>query len=119
MSWLSIHPSNVIQQSANSDDSAAVQLALNDIKPSPQTLGTLNAIALTLASGIRAVAPAAFGSLFATGIKTQILNGYLAFFVLMLLTLVLSVPLRWFPAKAEGKVKHNETTLENARDDNA
>jgi len=84
---------------------AAVQLALNDIAPSPQTLGTLNALALTLVSGLRAVAPALFASIFATGARTQILDGYLVWYVLVLLALALTVTVRWLPEKAEGKLK--------------
>ncbi|GAB7348317.1 hypothetical protein MBLNU459_g6295t2 [Dothideomycetes sp. NU459] len=37
-----------------------VQLALNNISPTPAVLGTLNAVALALTCGIRAVTPAAF-----------------------------------------------------------
>jgi len=46
-----------------------MQLALDDIAPSPATLGTLNGLALTLVSGVRAVAPALFASLFAMGVR--------------------------------------------------
>ena len=87
---------------------AAIQLALNDIAPSPSTLGTLNALALTLTCGIRALAPAAFASIFATGVRTQILDGYLVWLVLLILALALVPPLRWLPAKAEGRLKHDE-----------
>ncbi|MCJ1436980.1 hypothetical protein MMC27_006363 [Xylographa pallens] len=83
----------------------AIQLALNDVSPSPTTLGTLNALALTLISGIRAVAPAAFASLFAFGARTQILDGYLVWLVQIILALALLPLLRWLPAKAEGKLK--------------
>ncbi|MCJ1407629.1 hypothetical protein MMC19_001700 [Ptychographa xylographoides] len=86
----------------------AIQLALNDIAPSPSTLGTLNALALTLTCGIRALAPAAFASIFATGVRTQILDGYLVWLVLLILALALVPPLRWLPAKAEGRLKHDE-----------
>ncbi|MCJ1287832.1 hypothetical protein MMC26_007184 [Xylographa opegraphella] len=83
----------------------AIQLALNDVSPSPTTLGTLNALALTLISGIRAVAPAAFASLFAFGARTQILDGYLIWLVQIILAMALLPLLRWLPAKAEGKPK--------------
>ncbi|MCJ1478860.1 hypothetical protein MMC13_007544 [Lambiella insularis] len=88
----------------------AVQLALNDIAPSPSTLGRLNALALTLSSGIRAVAPAAFASIFATGARTQILDGYLVWLVLIMLAFALIPPLRWLPEKAEGRLKHAENS---------
>jgi hypothetical protein len=85
--------------------SAAIQLALNDISPSPQTLGTLNALALTLISGLRAVVPALFTSIFATGVRNHILDGHLVWIILVLLALGYTVGVRWLPEKAEGKVK--------------
>ncbi|KAK0656719.1 major facilitator superfamily domain-containing protein [Cercophora newfieldiana] len=60
----------------------AVQLALNDVSPSPVVLGTLNAVALSLVTGVRGVSPAAFSSFFAIGARTQWLWGY-AIWVLM------------------------------------
>lgn len=84
---------------------AGVQLALNDIAPSPTTLGTLNALALTLVSGIRAVAPGLFASLYATGVRAQIFYGYLAWVVLVVIGLGYTVAVRWLPKKAEGKLK--------------
>ncbi|RDW77631.1 putative peptide transporter [Coleophoma cylindrospora] len=83
----------------------AVQLALNDISPSSSSLGTLNAIALAFVSGERAVAPALFSSIYATGVRLGWLNGQLAFVILIVLALGLSFGLRWLPAKAEGKIK--------------
>lgn len=82
----------------------AIQLALNDVSPSPRTLGTLNAVALTLVSGIRAFSPAAFTSLFAEGVRKQILGGYLAWVVMIVLAVGLILALRWLPEKAEGRV---------------
>lgn len=84
---------------------AGVQLALNDIAPSHATLGTLNAIALTLVSGIRAVAPALFASLFATGVKNQIMGGLFVWPILVVMALVLLPAIRYLPEKAEGKTK--------------
>jgi phosphoglycerol transferase MdoB-like AlkP superfamily enzyme len=60
----------------------AVQLAINDVAPTPQVLGTLNALSLAMVSGIRAFTPALFTSLFAIGARTQWLDGY-AIWVLM------------------------------------
>ncbi|KAL2019807.1 hypothetical protein VTK56DRAFT_9158 [Thermocarpiscus australiensis] len=60
----------------------AIQLALNDVAPSPSTLGTLNAVALAIVSGVRSFSPALFSSLFAIGARTQFLWGY-AIWVLM------------------------------------
>jgi len=83
----------------------AVQLALNDISPTPAALGTLNALALTLVSGIRAVAPALFASLFATGARTQALGGYMIWVVLVVMTMGTAALTWYLPAKAEGRVK--------------
>ena len=83
----------------------AVQLALNDISPSPQTLGTLTALALAVVSGIRAFAPVAFTSIFAIGIRGQILSGYLAWAVLIVVAGTFAVATRWLPVKAEGKLQ--------------
>ncbi|KAK4150275.1 major facilitator superfamily domain-containing protein [Chaetomidium leptoderma] len=60
----------------------AIQLALNDVSPTPATLGTLNSLALAIVSGVRSFSPALFTSLFAIGARTQLLEGY-AIWVLM------------------------------------
>jgi hypothetical protein len=85
-------------------------LALNDIAPSPSTLGTLNALALTLVSGIRAVAPAAFSSIFATGVRNKILDGHFVWVILVSMALVYILLVRWLPEKAEGKLKESESS---------
>ncbi|RAO69573.1 uncharacterized protein BHQ10_005585 [Talaromyces amestolkiae] len=86
----------------------ACQLAINDISPSPETLGTVNAISLTLNSGLRAVAPALFSILFATGVKEQIFKGYLAWLILVILAIGYRGILLWLPARAEGKINSVE-----------
>jgi len=87
---------------------AGVQLALNDISPSPSTLGTLNGVALTMTAGIRTVGPALFTSLFAAGARTQFLNGYLVWVVLVTIAALGSVAVRYLPEKAEGKLKDDD-----------
>ena len=82
----------------------AIQLALNDVSPSPQTLGTLNALALSLISGIRAFSPVLFNSIFAWGVRYQILNGYLVWYIMTILAAGFTLAARWFPKKAEGKI---------------
>lgn len=82
-----------------------VQLALNDISPTPAALGTLNAIALTCTSGIRAVIPALFSSLFAAGARSQALDGYLIWVILIVITVATAAQTYYLPAKAEGKIK--------------
>lgn len=83
----------------------AIQLALNDVSPSPATLGTLNALALTFISGIRAFSPAAFTSLYAVGVRKEILRGYLAWVVMIVLAAGFSLAINWLPPNAEGRVK--------------
>jgi len=102
--WI-VSPALMVVGAGVSQAFTAVQLALNDISPTPAALGTLNALALTLVSGIRAVAPALFASLFATGARTQALGGYMIWLVLVVMT-VGTAALTWYlPAKAEGRVK--------------
>ena len=84
---------------------AAIQLALNDIAPTHATLGTLNAIALTVVSAIRAFTPALFSSIFATGVRMQCLDGHLVWLVLVSAALAFTVAIRWLPQKAEGELK--------------
>ena len=81
----------------------AAQLALNDVSPSPQTLGMLNALALSIVSGIRAFAPVLFNSLFAWSVKFQILHGYLFWLVMIVLASGYTLGVRWLPRNAEGK----------------
>ena len=85
-----------------------VQLALNDISPNHRALGTLNALALTLVCGIRAIAPALFASLFAVGVSGHILGGHLVWVVLVGIAVALVGAMRWLPAKAGGKPKREE-----------
>lgn len=96
--------------SASQVYSAAIQLALNDIAPSPSTLGTLNALALTLVSGMRAVAPAAFSSIFATGVRNHIFDGHLVWAILVSMAVAYIVHVRWLPEKAEGRLKQTESS---------
>ncbi|KAI6084126.1 MFS general substrate transporter [Hypoxylon rubiginosum] len=79
----------------------AVQLAINDVSPSPESLGTLNAMALTITSGLRAFSPILFTSLFAVGIKHHIVWGYLVWVILTALTLAFIVVTRYLPAASE------------------
>lgn len=83
----------------------AVQLALNDVAPSHQTLGTLNAIALTLTCAIRTVGPAITTSLFAIGARTQILDGHLVWVVLVAVAVAGCVSVSYLPEQAEGRSK--------------
>jgi hypothetical protein len=84
---------------------ACVQLCLNDIAPSPSTLATLNAVALTVSSGLRAIAPVGMASLYATGIKGGWLHGQLGWIFLTVMGSTLSISVRWLPEEAEGDLK--------------
>lgn len=92
-----------------------VQLALNDIAPSPNTLGTLNALALMVVSGLRAVGPALFTSIFAASARSQFLKANLIWLILMALASIFAVVVRWLPEKAEGKPKRR---TENQTEEN-
>ena len=84
---------------------AGIQLALNDIAPSHDTLGTLNAIALAIQSGLRAVAPAVATSVYAIGVKYDILGGQLFWLCNVVLAAGLWALLPLLPEKANGGVK--------------
>ncbi len=75
----------------------AVQLAVNDVAPSPQLLGTLNALALTGVSVTRAFTPALFTSLFAVGARSQLLGGYAIWGLMVLLAAGYTVAVRYLP----------------------
>ncbi|KAK4465597.1 protein zinc induced facilitator-LIKE 1 [Cladorrhinum samala] len=75
----------------------AIQLALNDVSPSPVTLGTLNAVALSLVSGVRAFSPALFSSLFAVSVKTQWLWGYAIWVLMVIIALAFTIISRYMP----------------------
>jgi MFS family permease len=109
--WILV-PINNIGGSGVSMAFTCAQLVLNDIAPSPSTLGTLNALALTLNSGIRAVAPALFASIFATGVRLRLLHGHLVWVVLVLLGIGLSVAVQWLPKQAEGKIRKDDENEE-------
>jgi MFS family permease len=81
----------------------AIQLALNDVSPSPATLGTLNALALTIVSGVRSFSPALFGGLFAVGARTQWLWGYAIWVLMAVISLGFTVVSRYMPDYDEMK----------------
>jgi hypothetical protein len=83
----------------------AVQLLLNEISPSHETLGALNAIVLAFSCGIRAFAPALATSLYAIGVKYHLIGGQLFWLVNILLALGFFGALRLLPETAESKVK--------------
>ncbi|KAH6898231.1 major facilitator superfamily domain-containing protein [Thelonectria olida] len=81
----------------------AVQLALNDVSPSSHVLGTLNALALTLSSGIRALVPGATTAIYAIGVRGQVFGGHLAWVILIPLAAAFTVGCRYLPDKPAAK----------------
>lgn len=113
--WITM-PLTVMLGSGASMAFTCVQLALNDVSPSAHVLGTLNAIALATNSGIRAVAPALFASVFAAGVRYQILGGYLVWFILVPMAAGAGVVARFLPAKADGRMQRNRADEEEHED---
>ncbi|KZO95896.1 MFS general substrate transporter [Calocera viscosa TUFC12733] len=103
IAFWSILPIIVIPSAGVSMAFTGVQLALNDISPNPLALGTLNGIALSLQSAVRAAAPAAYTTIYAIGVKRSILWGQLGFVVLTITAFGFIVLLKWLPEKAEGR----------------
>ncbi|KAI0401965.1 major facilitator superfamily transporter [Xylaria palmicola] len=85
-----------------------VQLALNDVAPSHETLGMLNALALTLTSGLRSFSPALFSSLFAIGAGNQIFYGYFVWAVIVILALGFTVSTRFLPEASEKRAEDGD-----------
>jgi hypothetical protein len=75
----------------------AIQLAVNDIAPSANVLGTLNALSLTGVSALRAFCPALFTALFAIGARIQLVGGYAIWILLILLAGGFSLVARYLP----------------------
>jgi hypothetical protein len=72
-------------------------------------LGTINALALTINSGIRAFAPVLATSIFAAGVKWGFADGHLAWFLLMAMAAGLYVACWFIPEAAEGRPKNKMT----------
>ncbi|KAK5117499.1 hypothetical protein LTR85_008884 [Meristemomyces frigidus] len=87
---------------------ACVQLCINDVSPSSTVLATVNALALTVNSGVRAFAPVAFTSIYAAGVKLGWADGHLIWFFLVAIALALNVAIYFLPEKAEGRYKKPE-----------
>lgn len=94
-------------------------LAINEVSPSPQVLGTLNALVLTGVSIVRSFCPALFSTLFAVGANTQWLWGYAIWVLLVVLALGFTVAARYLPDYEELKLKREEAQREREREDRA
>ncbi|KAF3056470.1 hypothetical protein GL218_06377 [Daldinia childiae] len=95
-----------------------VQLALNDVSPSPATLGTLNALALTITSGLRAFSPVLFTSLFAISAKYELVWGYLVWLILTVIAAAFTVSTRFLPAASEKDYDREVLLGRDVDDDN-
>lgn len=94
----------------------AIQLALNDVSPTPETLGTLNALALSIVSGVRSFSPALFTSLFAVGARTQLLGGYAIWVLMVAIALGFTAVSQYMPDYDEmRRVREREGEGEGAR----
>ncbi|KAF2274208.1 MFS general substrate transporter [Westerdykella ornata] len=104
----SVGPLNLIVGSGVAMAFVGNQLALNDIAPTHETLGTLNAMALALSSGLRAVAPALATSLYAIGVKYHIADGQFFWIIAIILACGQNFIVRLLPKKAEGRIAREE-----------
>ncbi|KAF2787241.1 MFS general substrate transporter [Melanomma pulvis-pyrius CBS 109.77] len=87
----------------------ASQLIVNDIAPSHETLGELNALVLAVSSGLRAVVPAGSTTLYAIGVKYHIFGGQMFWMLLIIIACGLIFLLRVLPEKAEGRPQPEES----------
>lgn len=75
----------------------AINIAIVDISPSPKLLATLNSVASATISCLRAFSPALFTTLFALGIRTQLLGGLAIWVFLAVLSCGMSIIARYLP----------------------
>ncbi|KAF2094371.1 MFS transporter [Rhizodiscina lignyota] len=90
----------------------AIQLCINDISPSGSSFGLLNSIALSLVSGLRAFAPVVFTSIFAIGVRSQVLGGQLIWVLLVAMAILFRFSLKWLPEEAEGRPQKRSSRVD-------
>lgn len=100
--WIFV-PSALVVGCGVSMSFTAIQLAVNDVAPSPKVLGTLNALALTNSSVLRAFSPALFTTLYALGARTQLLGGHAIWVFLALFSLGLQLVIKHLPETEKKK----------------
>ncbi|KAF2250677.1 MFS general substrate transporter [Trematosphaeria pertusa] len=105
--WI-LFPTGMVLGSGVAMAFTAVQLTINDMAPSHETFGTLNAIVLALQSGLRAIVPAVSTSIYATGVRYHIAGGQLFWILLILVAFGLIFLLRILPEKAEGRPQRED-----------
>lgn len=74
-----------------------VQLSLNDASPSPFVLGSLNALTLTIVSGLRAVGPGLATVIYSYGARNDILWGQFGWVVMMPLAVTFPLVVAMLP----------------------
>lgn len=84
------------------------QLLLNDVSPNTHVLGTLNAVALTMSSGIRSIAPGLSTAVYAVGVRNQILGGHLAWVLLVPLAAAYGVGARFLPEGRKARIVESD-----------
>lgn len=89
-----------------------MSLALNDVSPGHQNLGSLNSIGLTFNSGIRAVTPALFSSLYAYGVTHQILGGQFGIVIIAMFAGGFWVACQFLPKPVDDEPKNMKKDVE-------
>lgn len=95
--WLAVAPILMLLGSSVIMAQTSVQLAVNDASPNPAALSAINALALVGNGVVRAVTPGAASAVFAAGVKHNILGGYLAWVVLISLSVAFRALAHWLP----------------------
>ena len=96
-------------------DIAVLQMAINDVAPTPLAVSRTNGMALCVTQAGRAFTPPIISSLFAYGIDRRILRGQLAWAVLAVLAVGYGVSLIWYPNEAESKSHRRNPRAWNER----
>ncbi|KAF2688503.1 MFS general substrate transporter [Lentithecium fluviatile CBS 122367] len=105
--WI-LFPLNVVFGCGVAMAFTSVQLAVNDIAPSHETFGTLNAMVLATQSGLRAVFPAVSTSVYAVGVKYHLIGGQMFWVLITLIAMGLRPLVSYLPEKAQGKPQTEE-----------
>lgn len=82
-------------------------IIINDIVPSPSSLGTINGISLSGVAAIKAVCPVLMTSTYAWGVKSNILWGQFGWVVMLAMTFVFGVCASQLPKRAWGLPEPN------------
>ncbi|OAA80185.1 Major facilitator superfamily transporter [Akanthomyces lecanii RCEF 1005] len=75
----------------------SAQLAINDASPSRHIMATMNGISMTSASVFRSFVPGVSTVIFAVGVRSQVLWGYLVWVILIPLAIALRICVNYIP----------------------